>query len=105
MRSITVDGSCPDLNACIAVTMSAGLRPISRGTVVSTDFDAEWQPEQDVAPGGASEGPAADAGVITASSKAATAKKRALFMSEPCHQAPQQRLSGFNSGMAAGSPP
>ena len=65
-RCITVDGSCPDLNACIAVTMSAGLRPMSRGTVVSTDRAVAWQPEQASAPGGASEGPAAEAGAIMA---------------------------------------
>src|SRR5262249_56204398 len=28
MRSITVDGRCPDLNAAIAAVMSAGVRPL-----------------------------------------------------------------------------
>src|SRR5262249_47712365 len=60
MRSITVAGSCPDLKPCIAVTMSAGLRPTSRGTVVSTQRAVGWQPEQDAAPAGASAGPAAE---------------------------------------------
>ena len=53
IRPITVEGSCPDLNASIAVTMSAGLRPLSRGTVVSAARVAAWQPEQERAPGAA----------------------------------------------------
>src|SRR6516225_4097862 len=61
MRSITVDGTCPDLNACMAATMSAGLRPMSRGTVVCAVRAAGWQPEQERTPGGASAGPAAEA--------------------------------------------
>src|SRR6266478_6120139 len=60
MRSITVAGVCPDLNACIAATMSAGLRPTSRDTVVCAVRAAGWQPEQERAPGGASAGPAAE---------------------------------------------
>src|SRR5262245_54252831 len=81
-RCITVDGTCPDLNACMAVTMSAGLRPMSRGTVVSTDRAVAWQPEQASAPGGASAGPAAEAGVIIASNRAATGIQRAFLMFE-----------------------
>src|SRR5262249_33120818 len=61
MRSITVDGTWPDFNAAIAATMSAGLRPMSRGTVVCAVRAAGWQPEQERAPGGASAGPAAEA--------------------------------------------
>src|SRR5437588_6602077 len=62
MRSITVDGSCPDLNACIAAVISAGLRPMSRGTAEFTVRAAGWQPEHDKAPGGASAALAASAG-------------------------------------------
>src|SRR6266516_1961018 len=61
MRSITVDGRCPDLNACMAATMSAGLRPVSGGTVASAVRAGAWQPEQESAPGGASAKPAAEA--------------------------------------------
>src|SRR6516162_3954351 len=67
---ITVDAVCPDLNACIAAVMSAGLRPMSLGTLVSTRPDG-WQPEQDVAPGGASASPAAEAEPANAKIKAA----------------------------------
>src|SRR5215475_832461 len=81
-RCITVDGCCPDLNACMAATMSAGLRPISRGTVVSTGRAVAWQPEQASAPGGASAGPAAEAGAIIARNTAATGIKRALLISQ-----------------------
>src|SRR5438445_294867 len=49
MRSITVDGRCPDLNACMAATMSAGLRPVSGGTVASAVRAGAWQPEQESA--------------------------------------------------------
>jgi hypothetical protein len=55
---------------------------MSRGTVVSTDRAVAWQPEQASAPGGASAGPAAEAGAIIASNRAATEIKRALFISE-----------------------
>jgi hypothetical protein len=51
---MTVAGRWPERNACTAVTISAGLRPVSRSTGVSTDRDPGWQPEQDEAPGGAS---------------------------------------------------
>src|SRR5262249_34780615 len=81
-RFITVDGTCPDLKPCIAVTMSAGLRPISRGTVVSTKRAVGWQPEQDAAPGGASAGPAAEAGPIIVRTNAAAVMMRVPIISE-----------------------
>src|SRR5712692_3611578 len=60
MRSMTVDGFCPERNACMAATISAGLRPASRGTLVSTLALVGWQPVQEVAPdGGAAAVPAA----------------------------------------------
>src|SRR6266496_2991379 len=88
MRSMTVEGSCPDLNACMAVTMSAGLRPTSRGTVVSTNLAAGWQPEQAAAPAGASAGPAAQivpaqGGPIEPRTNAAVIAMRVAFISEP----------------------
>src|SRR5262249_23283042 len=61
VRAITGDGTLPRFNACIAATMSAGLRPMSRGTVVCAVRAAGWQPEQERAPGGASAGSAAEA--------------------------------------------
>src|SRR6266511_2973012 len=61
MRSITVAGRCRDLNACMAATMSAGLRPVSGATVASAVRAGAWQPEQERAPGGASARPAAEA--------------------------------------------
>src|SRR5262249_15029449 len=81
MRSITVDGTWPDLNACMAATMSAGLRPVSRGTVVCAVRAAGWQPEQDSAPGGASAGPAAEACPIKVKTKAIAVTTRVAFMS------------------------
>jgi hypothetical protein len=51
---MTVARRWPERYACIAAITSAGLRPISRATGVSTDFDVGWQLEQDEAPGGAS---------------------------------------------------
>src|SRR6266852_6600049 len=97
MRSITVDGRWPDLNASIAATMSPGLRSMSRGTVVSTDWAAGWQPEQDMAPGGASAGPAARAGPINPKTSAAAVTMRVAFMSEPpeYHLAPFGRVRPF----------
>src|SRR3954463_9925347 len=83
MRPITVEGSCPDLNASIAVTMSAGLRPLSLGTVVSAARVAAGQPEQERAPGGASAGPAAAAQSINAKTRAAATTMRVASMSEP----------------------
>src|SRR6476646_4574251 len=83
IRPITVEGSCPDLNASIAVTMSAGLRPLSRGTVVSAARVAAWQPEQERAPGGASAGPAAAAQSINAKTSVAATTMRVASMSEP----------------------
>src|SRR5262249_50817347 len=80
-RCITVDGVCPDLNACMAATMSAGLRPMSRGTLVSTDRAVACQPEQDSAPGGASAGPAARASAVRVKTKAAVVTMRVAFMS------------------------
>src|SRR5262245_4195227 len=83
MRSITVAGSCPDLNACIAVTMSAGLRPTNRGTVLSTPRPDGWQPEQDMAPGGASAAAAALAAPSNTKAKAPTGAMRVVFISDP----------------------
>ena len=54
MRSITVAGRCPARKACIAATISAAGRPTRRGTGVCTAALAAWQPEQELAPGGAS---------------------------------------------------
>ncbi len=53
IRSMTVAARCPLRNSCIAVTMSAGLRPASRVNGVSTARLAGWQPEQAAAPAGA----------------------------------------------------
>src|SRR3954451_18821544 len=83
IRPITGEGSCPDLNASIAVTMSAGVRPLSRGTAVSAALVAGWQPEQERAPGGASAGPAAAAQSINAKTRAAATAIRVAFISEP----------------------
>ncbi len=55
MRSITVAGRCPARKACISVTISAERRPTRRTTGVGTAALAEWQPEQELAPGGASD--------------------------------------------------
>src|SRR5437660_539243 len=52
-RSITVADFCPDLNACMAATISSGLRPAMRATLLSTWALAGWQPVQDAAPDGA----------------------------------------------------
>src|SRR5437899_12413298 len=82
MRPITVEGVRPDLNASIAAAMSAGLRPVSRGTVVSTRL-AGWQPEQDVAPGGASASPAAQAFSTSAKPSAAANRAGMTFMAGP----------------------
>src|SRR5579863_3556459 len=49
-----VEGRWPERNACIAVTISAALCPMSRPAGVSTAREAGWQPEQEEAPGGAS---------------------------------------------------
>jgi hypothetical protein len=61
IRSITVEGTCPDLKACMAAMMSAGVRPTSLGTAASAVRADGWQPEQESAPGGASAKPAAQA--------------------------------------------
>ena len=82
MRPITVDATCPDLNACIAAVISPGLRPASRGTLVSTRPDG-WQPEQELAPGGASASPAAEAGPWKAKIKAPANKTGMGFISGP----------------------
>ena len=52
MRSMTVPGRCPLRNSCIAVRMSAALRPTSRVNGVSAQRLIGWQPEQAAAPGG-----------------------------------------------------
>ena len=55
MRSITVDGPLARLGTSASrSTICAASRPISRGTGVSTHAAAGWQPEQELAPGGAS---------------------------------------------------
>src|SRR5262249_57815590 len=54
MRSITVAGRWPARNAFIAAVISVAGRPPRRGTGVATDALAAWQPEQELAPGGAS---------------------------------------------------
>src|SRR5258708_7864978 len=79
MRSITVEGRLPDLKSCIAVTSCAASRPASRGTVVSTERAAGWQPEQELAPGGAS---AADAMAVDVRTMAAAATIRVLCMAD-----------------------
>src|SRR5262245_54216431 len=81
IRSITVDGTCPALNACMTATMSAGLRPISRGTAASAVCVDAWQPEQERAPGGASAKPAAQPCGGNARHKAAAVTMRVAFMS------------------------
>ena len=45
----------------MAALMSAAFMPINRGVVVSTPVALAWQPEQAVAPGGASAATAAEA--------------------------------------------
>ena len=54
MRSITVTGRCPVRKACIAVTICVSGTPVSGDTGVFPDAAAGWQPEQELAPGGAS---------------------------------------------------
>src|SRR5262245_54584940 len=95
-RLITVDGICPDLKPCIAVTMSAGLRPTRRGTVVSTKRAAGWQPEQEAAPGGASAGPAAKAVPIIVRTNAAAVMMRVPIMSE--YSTAMARCGGLGLG-------
>src|SRR5581483_2955568 len=51
-------GDCPLLKARMAWISSAGLRPMSLGTGETPARFAGWQPEQELAPGGASAGPA-----------------------------------------------
>jgi hypothetical protein len=87
MRSITVDGVCADLKACIAVTIDAGSRPMSRGIVVFTEGDVAWQPEQERAPGGASAGPAANAEPINPKlNEAVTMMRIALMLEHPSNK-------------------
>src|SRR5262249_62259396 len=52
MRSITVPGFCPERNASMAATISAGSRPTSRGTRASPLALVGWQPEHEGAPDG-----------------------------------------------------
>src|SRR5262245_45035971 len=80
MRSITVDGRCPDLNACMAATMSAGLRPVSGATAASAVCAGAWHPEQESAPGGASAGLAAEAWPINVKTKAVAVAMQAPFI-------------------------
>src|SRR5260370_19269930 len=54
MRSIAAAGRCPARKACISVTIAGGGRPTRRATGVGSAALAEWQPEQELAPGGAS---------------------------------------------------
>ena len=54
MRSITVAGRWPARNAFIAAVISVAGRPAKRGAGVSTEAVAAWQPEQELAPDGAS---------------------------------------------------
>jgi len=53
IRSMTVAGRLPARNSCIALTISAGSSPTSRGTGDTTPAAAAWQPEHAVAPAGA----------------------------------------------------
>ena len=53
MRFITVEGSVPSRNPVIAVVISPASRPFSRGMRLAAP--AEWQPEQEAAPGGGAE--------------------------------------------------
>src|SRR5438105_10161271 len=98
MRSITVAGFCPDRNASIAATISAGLRPAMRGTRVSTFALAAWQPVHDAAPGGGTAGAALAA--VTQANKyaAATAMRRAEAPPTPDPSPP------FDARMGGGGP-
>src|SRR5262249_743105 len=92
MRPITVEGSCPDLKPCMAATRSAGSRPASRGTDVSTNRLAGWQPEQEDAPGGGAS--AAEAGGCCATqigSNVAAVAKRLISNQAPPANWPRAR--------------
>src|SRR6266481_1129805 len=54
IRPMTVEGRSSERKASIAATISSGSRPRIRGTGVFTVALAGWQPEQELAPGGAS---------------------------------------------------
>src|SRR5262245_1176535 len=93
MRSITVPGRLPERNSSIAATVSAALRPMSRGTGVVTAVLVAWQPEQADAPGGA--GDAAGTAPAEESTKAAARITHAGFI-----DLPPKRRSGGRSAAA-----
>src|ERR1700722_8783069 len=95
MRSITVAARWPDRKARICATMSAGLRPVSLGTALSTPGLAGWQPEQDAAPTGDS-GEAAMADAIDARMAAPAMERRVNFMDKTFTRT--RRPSGRASG-------
>src|SRR3989442_2293743 len=92
---MTVAGRWPARNACICATSSAALRPASRGTAVSTPALAGWQPEHEVAPGGASADAAGQIGVAAKPSAAAT-RRRVVRIS--------RSLAKASGGLSAAAP-
>jgi len=82
MRFITVAGSEPSRNPAIAVTILPASRPYSREIDEAAVAPAEWQPEQDAAPGGGSE--AASTGRLHATAAAIpTATRKRTSISRP----------------------
>ncbi len=59
IRSMIVALRCPLRNSASAATIFSGSRPTRRGGVAFSAAVGEWQPEHDVAPGGASAASAA----------------------------------------------
>src|SRR5882724_3102130 len=77
MRFMTVAGREPSRNPAIAVVISPASRPYSRGMTEAVAPE-EWQPEQDVAPGGGSE--AASSGWYHATAMATATARRNAFI-------------------------
>src|SRR5690242_21165749 len=72
-RGMIVPGRVPPRKARISSAIRAAGRPASRGTGVSTAALAAWQPEQELAPGGAA----------TPGASAATAQEAAITIQLP----------------------
>ncbi len=94
MRSITVACCCPVRKACIVVMISAAGRPARRGTGVCTSALAAWQPEHDLAPGGAS-----TAAALTVPPNDASNTKPRIA----CRSTAQTRQADFRSWFINGS--
>src|SRR5437660_1888005 len=84
MRSMTVEGRAPERNACIAATISTGLRPARDGMAAIANLRSTgWQPEQALAPDGGSVEAAIPDPISTSISAAAKIARVAFMAAAP----------------------